>query len=182
MKKTILVFGLISGLISSALMIGAMGVEQRIGFDKGLIVGYTILVSSMLLVYFGIRSYRDNIGAGEITFGKAFAIGIGITVISSLFYVVTWEIAYFNFMHDFMDKYGAYMVEKAKSSGATAEALKKTTEQVEMYRRVYENPLTNGAMTFLEPFPVGLLVTLLSAAVLRRKPQAPGAVSPQPAS
>jgi hypothetical protein len=172
MKKTILTFGLISGAISSLLMVATVPFADKIGFDKGLVVGYTGIVLSFLLVFFGIRSYRDNEGNGGITFSKAFTVGISITVISCLCYVVTWEIIYFNFMPDFMDKYGAHMIEKAKASGANAAAVQ---AQVKKYKEMYDNPLINAAMTFIEPFPIGLVITLISAAVLRRKPQ------PQPA-
>jgi hypothetical protein len=175
MKKTILTFGLISGAISSLLMVATVPFADRIGFDKGAVVGYTAIVLSFLLVFFGIRSYRDNEGNGQITFSKAFAVGISITVISCVCYVVTWEILYYNFLPDFMDKYGAHMIEKAKASGASAAALQAQVEQVKKYKEMYANPLINAAMTFIEPFPIGLIITLISAAVLRKKPQ------PQPA-
>ncbi len=182
MKKTITIFGLISGAISSLLMITNTAFADRIGFDKGLVLGYTILVLSFLLVYFGIRSYRDNDAGGQITFAKAFGVGISITLISCICYVVTWEVIYFNFMHDFMDKYGAYMIAKAKASGASAAAIQEQIEQIKKSKEMYENPLFNAAMTFIEPFPVGLVITLISAAVLRKKPQAQPAPQALPAA
>ncbi len=169
MKKTIVVFGVISGAVSSVLMISTMLFADKIGFDRGYLLGYTTIVLSFLLVYFGIRSYRDELSSGQITFGKAFAVGISITVISCLFYVATWEVLYFKFMPDFMDKYGAHMVEKLRASGASDAAILAKTQEVKKYKEMYDNPLINAAMTFIEPFPVGLLITLLSAAVLRKK-------------
>jgi hypothetical protein len=182
MKKTVLTFGLISGAISSLLMVVTVPFAHRIGFNKALIVGYTTIVLSFLLVFFGIRSYRDNVGNGQITFTKAFAVGICITLISCIFYVVTWEILYFNFMHDFMDNYGADMIDKLKASGASAAAVQMQVEHLKKLKEQYENPLFNSLMTFIEPFPVGLAITLLSAAVLRKKPQSQPAPSPLPAS
>ena len=179
MKKTIITFGLISGAVSSLMMLATVPFADRIGFDKGLVVGYTGIVLSFLLVFFGIRSYRDNYGDGQITFSKAFVVGISITVISCVCYVMTWEILYFNFLPDFMDKYGAHMIEKAKASGASAAAVQ---AQVKKYKAMYDNPLINAAMTFIEPFPIGLIMTLISAAVLRRKAGAQQAQSPLPAS
>src|SRR5689334_9333143 len=84
MKKTVLTFGLISGAVSSLMMVATVPFADRIGFDKGAVVGYTSIVLSFLLVFFGIRSYRDNAGNGQITFTKAFAVGITITVISCI--------------------------------------------------------------------------------------------------
>jgi len=182
MRKTIITFGLISGVVSSLMMAATVPFAGKISFDKGLVVGYTGIVLSFLLVFFGIRSYRDNYGNGQITFSKALTVGISITVISCVCYVVTWEIIYFNFLPDFMDKYGAHMVERARASGASDAAVLAKVEQAKKYKEMYDNPLINAAMTFIEPFPIGLIMTLISAAVLRRKPGAQQAQSPVPAS
>jgi len=171
MKKTILVFGLISGAISSFMMSGSILFADRIGLDHSYWLGYTIIVLSFLLVYFGIRSYRDNVGDGQITFAKAFTVGICITLISCVCYVVTWEVLYFFFVPDFIDKYSAHIVQKLQAAGTSAAEIQSKLEQLKEYKRIYDNPVTNAGITFLEPFPVGLAITLISAAILRRKPQ-----------
>ena len=177
MKKTLLTFGLISGAFSSLMMVATVPFENKIGFDRAEYVGYTIIVLSFLLVFFGIRSYRENTGNGHITFAKGFAVGISITLITCICYVLTWELLYFNVMHDFMDKYGAYVVEKLRASGASQAAIQAQLQQLKQFKEMYENPLYNAAVTFIEPFPIGLGITLISAAVLRKK-----APSPLPAS
>jgi hypothetical protein len=169
MKKIVLTFGLISGAISSLLMVATVSFQDKIGLDHSYVLGYTILVLSFLLVFFGVRSYRDNVGNGQITFAKGFGVGILITLITSACYVATWEILYFTVMHDFMDKYGVYLAGKLKASGASAAAIQAQAEQFRKSKQLYENPFYNAAITFLEPFPVGLVVTLISAAVLRRQ-------------
>lgn len=180
MKKTVLVFGLISGAISSLMMVATVPFADKLGHS--LFIGYTTIVLSFLLVFFGIRSYRNNVGNGQITFGKAFAVGICITVISCVFYVVTWEILYFNFMHDFMDKYGAHVIEKLKAAGASAAVIEAKLQELKKFKEQYENPLFNSLVTFIEPFPVGLAITLISAAILRKKVPSQSAPSPLPAS
>ena len=177
MKKTVLTFGLISGTVAALLMNSLVFFVDRIGFDKGVIVGYTTIVVSLLLVPFGIWSYRENVGAGNITFVRAFAVGILITLISCICYVVAWEIVYFNFLPDFADKYSAYMVEKAKASGASQQAIDAILQEMKNMKSMLDNPLTNAALTFTEPFPVGLIITTISAAILRKKRQ----IDPQPA-
>jgi hypothetical protein len=177
MKRTILIFGLISGAISSVMMISTLPFLHKIGNTRGAIVGYTAIVLSFMLVFFGIRSYRENVGDGQITFGTAFLVGIGITLISCAFYVATWEIIYFKFMPDFMDNYGAQTIEKLRAAGATAEAIQAKTNEFIQLRENYKNPLYNSALTFLEPFPVGLLITLISAGTLRKKSKVPMAAS-----
>jgi hypothetical protein len=170
MKKTVLTFGLISGAISAALMFATLPFIDRIGFDKGAVIGYTAMIISFLLVFFGIRSYRENIGGGTISFGRAFVVGILITVISCLCYVAAWEIIYFKFMPGFWDKYAAYMIEKVKASGASPAAIQTKLQELKKFKEMYDNPFFNAAITFTEPFPIGLIVTLISALVLRRKP------------
>jgi len=169
MKKTVLTFGLIGGGIMAAMMFATLPFIDKIGFDKGEIVGYTTMILAFLLVFFGIRSYRENVGGGRITFGRAFAVGILITVVACACYVVAWEIIYFKFMPDFVDKYASYAVEKVRASGASQQSIDATVEQMKNFKALYDNPFINAAITFVEPFPIGLIVTLISAGVLRKK-------------
>jgi len=170
MKKIVLIFGLISGALMAAFMFATLPFLERIGTDKGFVVGYTSMVLAFLLVFFGIRSYRENVGGGAITFGRAFAVGILIAVISSLCYVIAWEIIYFKFMPDFMDKYAAQVIAQARAAGATAQEIQAKQQEMQQFKQMYDhNPLINFALTFIEPFPVGLIITLISAAVLRKK-------------
>lgn len=169
MKKTVLTFGLISGAVAALLMLSTVPFMHRIGYDKALIVGYTNFVISLLLVPYGIRSYRENVGGGHITFGRAFAVGILITLISCICYVIAWEIVYFNFLPDFAEKYTAYMVEKARAAGASQQTIEATVQEMKNMKAMLDNPLINAAMTFIEPFPVGLIITTISAAILKKK-------------
>ncbi len=177
MKKTVLTFGLIAGVIMSVLMDASVLLATRIGSGHSLALGYTILVASFLLVYFGIRSYRDNTLAGQISFGRAFACGTLITLITTVCYVATWEILYFNFIPHFMDSYFAAQIHKVQSSGLDPATTAARVAAIQHSQQLYQNPLVNMAYTFMEPLPVGLIMTLISAAILRRK--AP--VEPTPA-
>jgi hypothetical protein len=173
MKKTVLTFGLISGLMMSVLMSGSLLLADKIGSGHSLALGYTIMVASFLLIYFGIRSYRDNALAGQISFGRAFACGILITIITSVCYVVTWEIIYFNFIPHFMDSYFAAQIHKVQSAGLDSVTTAAQVAAIQHSQQLYQNPLVNMAYTVMEPLPVGLLITLISAALLRRKATAP---------
>jgi len=171
MKKTVLVFGLISGGILAAVMAGTMVLYKsgRFDFDHSEIYGYTSMILAFIVVFFGVRSYRENSGGGAITFGKAFQVGILMTLIACAMYVITWEILYYGFVPDFADQCFAHEIAKARASGASAAALAKTTAQMAHFREIYKNPLVNIGMTFLEIFPVGLVMTLISAGILRKK-------------
>jgi len=169
MKKTVLTFGLIGGAIMATMMFATMPFMDKIGFNKGEIIGYTTMIVAFMLVFFGIRSYRENVNGGHITFGRAFAVGILITLVACVCYVVAWEIIYFKFLPEFVDKYASYMVEKVKASGASQQVIDAKLQEMKSFKAMYDNPFINAAITFTEPFPIGLIVTLISAAILRKK-------------
>ena len=172
MKKTVWTFGLISGALLSAMMAATIPFQGENGFDHSLIVGYSTMVLSFLLIYFGVRSYRDNVGKGTIGFGRALAVGSLIGVIASVCYVATWEVMYFKFMPDFMTKYDARELEKARAAGASEAALAQKKVELEKFEKMYRNPAINAAFTILEPLPVALVVALVSAGVLSRRKRA----------
>ena len=169
MKKTVWTFGLISGAIVSIMMAATLPFHDEIGWTRGLIIGYTTMVLSFLLIYFGIRSYRDNVGGGTVRFGRAFAVGALIAIVASVCYVATWEVIYFNFIPDFMEKYSARSIEEVQKSGASPEVIEKKTAEIKRQTELYKNPFINMAMTFIEPLPVGLLIAIVSAGLLSRR-------------
>jgi hypothetical protein len=172
MKKTVLIFGLISGVIMAVLMFATLPFTDSPWLQAhSMVVGYTTMVLSFMLVFFGVRSYRENLGGGTITFGRAFAVGILITLISTIFYVGTWEFMYFA-VPSFGQKFMAMCVAHVRNSGGSPEAIQTELNQL----KYLDNPFINAALTSLEPFPVGLIITLVSALILRKKikPQAGG--------
>jgi hypothetical protein len=181
MRKTVLTFGLISGAIISAMMLVTVPFGEQIGFDTGAIIGYTSMVVAFLLIYFGIRSYRDSVAGGTIRFGRAFAIGALITAVAAVCYVATWQVVYYNFAPDFLEKYGEYAIEKERAAGASDAALAAKRAEMAQFAEAYQNPLVNIAYTFLEPLPVGLIITLVSAGVLSRRRREDSAVEGEPA-
>ena len=169
MKKTVLTFGLIAGAILSAMMLLTVPFMDEIGFDRGEIIGYTSMVLAFLLIFFGVRSYRDNVAGGTVSFGRAFQVGAMITVVAALCYVATWQVVYYRFTPDFMEKYQAHVLEKARADGESEAEIAKRVADMEKYARWYTNPAIRSAITFMEPLPVALIVTLVSAGVLSRR-------------
>ena len=135
----------------------------------GLIISVRMVGSLFLLIYFGIRSYRDNTVAGQISFGRAFVCGLLITLITSVCYVAMWEVLYFNFMPHFLDSYFAAQINKVQSSGLDPATTAAQVAAIQRSQQLYQNPFVNMAYTFMEPLPVGVIITLVSAAILRRK-------------
>jgi hypothetical protein len=169
MKKIVITFGLISGGIAALMMFATMPLVGRVSYEYLTLLGYTIFVACFLMVFFGIRSYRDNVGGGTITFGKAFTVGILITLLSCAIYIISWEFIHHQFLPNFLDDYSNYVVEKMRAAGATQEALNQQIQELEQFKQWYRNPFIRYAMSLMEAFPVGLLVTLLSSLILKRK-------------
>jgi uncharacterized protein DUF4199 len=175
MKKIVLTFGFIAGGVLSVMMLITMPFHEQIGFDKGLVIGYTTMVLAFLMVYFGVKSYRDNVAGGTVTFGRAFKVGLLITAIACVCYVATWQVISRTFAKDYLEKYSAYALEKEKRAGATEAQLAERQKEMAEFAEMYKNPLVNIAFTLLEPLPVGLLFTLVTAVVVSRRRRVAGA-------
>lgn len=169
MKKTVWTFGLISGAILSAMMLLTMPFVDEIGYDRGMVVGYTTMVLAFLLVFFGVRSYRDDVAGGTVGFGRALAVGSLIVLIASACYVATWELLYFQLAPEYGENILAHMRERARSGGGSPEEVRQRIAEMERFAEMYRNPAFNAAVTFLEPLPVGLVFALVSAGVLSRR-------------
>lgn len=170
MQKIVLKFGLLSGAVLSALMFISIPFHDQIGFESGgLIVGYTSMVLAFLLIYFGVRSYRDDVGGGQVTFGRAFKVGLLIMLVASACYVISWEIVYHNFFPDFVTKYAAHVIVKARAGGATEAQIAAQQAEMARFAEMYKNPVIRAGMTLLEPLPVGILFTLLTSWLLSRR-------------
>src|SRR2546427_10013414 len=107
MKKTVLTFGLISGAIMAVMMFATLPFTDSAWLQShSMFIGYTTMVLSFMLAFFGIRSYRENIGGGALTFGRALGVGLVIPLLSSVLYLGTWEILYFG-VPSFREKFMA---------------------------------------------------------------------------
>lgn len=168
MRKFVLTFGLIAGAILSAIMLLTVPFQDRIGGEAGMVIGYASMVAAFLMVWFGVRAYREQAG-GHLGFGRAFLAGLLITLVASACYVATWEVVYYKFMPDFGDKYAASVMKKARESGASEAQLAAKQKEMDEFSAMYRNPLYNAAMTLIEPLPVGLVFTLVTAGVLGRR-------------
>jgi hypothetical protein len=167
MKKNIIIHGLIAGIVVSFLML--LSVSNISDFNIGLFVGYTSMLIAFSFVFVGIRNYRDKYNGGVISFGKAFKIGIMIVLIASTIYVITWLIDYFYFIPNYLEKYATHILDKLKASQASQIEIDKQKTEMANLAKMYKNPFFNALMTYVEILPVGLVVTLISSFILKRK-------------
>ena len=178
MRKIVLTYGLIAGGILAGLMSITLPFHEQlgVGMEAGMVIGYTTMLLAFLMVYFGVRNYRDNVAGGTISFGRAFGIGMLIAFIGATCYVAAWHVIYQNFMPDYMDKYAATALAKSRAEGKPEAEIAKEQQEMAEFAESYKNPLVRTAWTYLEPLPVALLVSLVSAGVLSRKRRVAGQV------
>ncbi|HEY8968241.1 MAG TPA: DUF4199 domain-containing protein [Puia sp.] len=170
MKKIVLVCGLIGGLITCVWMVVLSIIYRGHGeVDHGAIYGYGSMILAFSLIYVGVRNFRNKYNDGVIGFGKAFRIGLYITLIASTIYVGTWQVIYYGYARDFGKVYAEHQLTKLKASGISEEAYVKQRAEMDDWVRMYDMPAFNIGMTYLEILPVGLLVSLITAAILKRK-------------
>lgn len=170
MKKIVIVCGLMAGLIVATLMIISMSIYHKTGdFENGMLFGYASMLLAFSLIFVGIKNYRDKRNLGTISFGKGFKIGLLITLIASTIYVIVWLVDYYMFIPDFGEKYAAQVIEKLKSTGASEMEIAKQTKEMASFSEMYKNPFFNALMTYTEILPVGIIVTLISSLILKRK-------------
>lgn len=169
MKRTVWTYGLIAGAILALVMVITMSNEDRISMGAGYAIGYGTMILALLAVYLGIRSYRDKVLGGTIGFRRAFAVGFLIALVASVCYVASWQVVYRTIVPDFMEKYSARVIEKARASGASEAELETRRKDLAEFAEAYKNPLVNIGMTFMEILPVGVVVVLVSAWVASGK-------------
>ena len=181
MKKNVWKYGLLSGLVLAIMMGVTVPFEHHIKASYGMVVGYTIMVLSFLIVFVGVKHYRDTECDGSITFGRAFAAGALMMLISCVCYVAMWEALSATVEKNFARDYAAGMVKRAQNSGLQGAALEAKIAEAYKFEVMYSNPLYRMSMTLLEPLPVGLVMALVTAGILRRKPEdcMPSAASPE---
>ena len=171
MKKIVLVCGIIAGLISSAwCAISVRVFTDDVSLDTRTWLGYTSMILSFSLIFAGVKNYRDNFNNGCISFGKAFQIGLLIALVGSTIYVIAWLISYYFFFPDFAEKYNTLMLKQMKAQGASQEAITREMAEMAGFFKLYENPVFNILITYSEILPVGLIISLIAAAILKRKP------------
>lgn len=172
MKRIILTFGIISGLVTTAYLVAtAILTSFNCDFKYGMIIGYAGMLLAFSFVFVAVRNFREKYNNGVVSFGQAFKIGLLITLITSTFYVVTWLIEYHFFVPDFMDKYAEHVISDAKASGKTPAEIDMQIKEMDSMKEMYKNPLVVILFTYLEILPVGLLISLICALILKRKPK-----------
>jgi hypothetical protein len=166
MKYT-LIYGGIAGAIAISLISAMIGTGVTGHDETAMVVTYLIMLIALSLIFVGVKRYRDVECGGVIRFGRAFLLGLGMAAAAGLIYVIGWEVFVAVSGYDFVSDYSHSMIEGMRSAGATQAAIDAKAAEMQSFAETYRNPLFRIPMIFIEIFPVGLIVALVSAALLR---------------
>ncbi len=168
MLRRILSYGLGAGLIvGGALFAITVTLGGHPPSGLGMLIGYLTMLVALSLVFVAIKRHRDIALGGVIRFWPAFGLGLGVSLVASVCYVLAWEAALAVSGMDFAATYADAVIERQKAKGVSGEALARLVADMESFKASYANPAYRVPMTFTEIFPVGLIVSLVSAAILR---------------
>jgi len=170
MKKNVFVYGLIAGICIATFMSFSIAYcYTKNSFEGSMLLGYTAMLLSFSLIFVGVKKYRDQQLGGLISFKKALVMALYMALIASTLYVLGWMIAYYAFFPDFMEKLAAYQLSPEKTSQMSSSQVNGIRQQMETFKQWYASPLGVAGATYMEIIPVGLLVSLITAAILKRK-------------
>jgi hypothetical protein len=179
MIRTILVFGVIAGLIVAVPMVASALIGgQAMTYSQNELVGYLVMVIALSTIFLAVKHYRDRQLGGVIKFVPAFLMGLAISAVAGIFFVAGWEIHLSITGYDFMQDYLDASLEKMKAQRTSGSELDAYSGQMNMMRELYLNPLFRLPVTFIEIFPVGVLVSLVSALLLRNSQFLPARSGP----
>ncbi len=167
MTRLILVFGTAAGLIVAVPMCLLLANAEPGSWETSHFTGYLLMLLALSLIFFGVKRLRDRERGGVIRFVPALLAGLGISAVAGVIYVIGWEITLAATDFAFVDSYSSAAVEAARAKGASAAEVADVIAKMDEFRRQYANPLIRLPITFVEIFPVGLLISLISAALLR---------------
>jgi hypothetical protein len=169
MRRAVLGNGAIAGLIVAVpLFLMMVATAGQPPIEHGAAIGYTIMLIALSTIFLAIKPQRDVQGGGVIRFWPAFLLGTGISAVAGLFYVIAWEAALAWTGADFIGAYSKHLLAREAAAGASAEKLAGLKGEMDAFARSYANPLFRMPLTFIELFPIGVLVSLVSAALLRK--------------
>ncbi|MEL7318125.1 MAG: DUF4199 domain-containing protein [Pseudomonadota bacterium] len=104
-------------------------------------------------------------------------MGAGIAAVAGVIYAIGWEFSLMATDYAFIEAYSQSLIDgvAAKDIDDTAKAaeIAEINASIEMYR----NPLFRLPITFIEIFPVGLVVALVSALILKNAKVLPARVA-----
>ncbi len=173
MRKIVITYGSICGLIMAITVLCVDLLIDSLGFEKGNMISSTGMIVAFLMVYLGIYRNREKLSGGYIGFRQAFLTGIFITAVAALFYAGAQLLQYYIVAPDILAKSDAFNIAQAKAAKVTQDELSKIIEGQNRYSEMIKNPFWNFALSYTGPLPFGVFFTITSTLILRKKDNGP---------
>lgn len=168
MRATILKYGLVAGAVAGgSLLAFGLNWDGKPPPAWGMAAGFASMLVALTAVFVGIKHHRDHALGGMIRFWPALGLGLAISAVATACYVLAWEVVVAVVDSDMAAFFADSMVERARAAGATGAELARAMRDAREFEALYRNPLARMGITAVEFLPVGVLVSLVSAAVLR---------------
>jgi hypothetical protein len=168
MLRYILIYGLIAGAgVGVPLSILTLTMSGQAMMQYGMLVGYLTMLIGLSAIFVAVKRHRDVELGGVIRFWPALMLGLGISFVAGVIYVITWDVSCAIAHADFAGAYARAMIAEQQAKGVSGAALERFRAEMEQFKIQYANPLYRWPMTFAEIFPVGVIVSLVSAGLLR---------------
>ncbi|HUL80734.1 MAG TPA: DUF4199 domain-containing protein [Gammaproteobacteria bacterium] len=166
--RIVLVYGLLAGLIVAVPMVALMvTLTAETAPQYGAVYGYLTMIIALTAVFLGVKRYRDRVLGGAVRFVPALLVGLAISAVASVIYAIGWEVSLALSGFDLPAAYTKEMVAAARAQGASAAEIERAAEQGAAFARLYANPLYRFPITFVEIFPIGVVIAAISAALFR---------------
>ena len=171
MKKIVLIYGTIAGLIVGGLMLifWPLMESETINMDNGMLLGYATMILALSVIFLAVKTYRDKHNKGNISFGKGVIIGLLITLVAGILYAFAWEIMFSQMGDEYMQKMMQHYHDSKAGPGSTPEQVEVVKKEIEDFIAMYKNPFIRFGITLMEILPVGIVISLVSAALLKKK-------------
>jgi hypothetical protein len=169
MPTRIIAYGVLWGLLLSVMNFAPIPFSDKLNFAWWRKTGDALLIIGSLSAYFGIRSVREDVTGGYISFKLSVKIGLWITLVASTVCLFTWLIIFYQVSPDFPSAYGLDVINRMRSANKSDFEIRQAQELMMFYNGMLRHPMLNLLIIFIKPIPVGIVATLLSAANLFKK-------------
>ncbi|MBD0287950.1 MAG: DUF4199 domain-containing protein [Flavisolibacter sp.] len=174
MRKTALRFGLygIYTILAFFLLSWLIFNQRTENYEAQEIAGWAGILLSVIFVYFGLKYYRDKQNNGSLNFGEGLKLGMLIVLFPSVAFAI-FDVVYVMVLDpQFFDKYYTYQVEQIRNTVPASE-LAQRMKELQQQRDMFSSPLVQFIVMFLSVFVTGLIVTIISTLLLKRKVMQP---------
>lgn len=133
--------------------------------NKGL--GYVTWIIIIVCLFYAMKSYRDSVNQGTLSYGNAFVIGLLVAIIAGFISSVFTYIQFRFISPEIIDKMLQMTEDKLMSKGMSDDMIEKS---IEMSKK-FMTPIIMSIMGFIMTVIIGGILSLIIAAIAKKDPE-----------